>query len=197
VKLKIERVTDVLGSVPTDPLDAVTTVGVLDSVTVPDDRAVAELRVITPLVIATDQLLDGETIPDEIPIADVSWTRPDDAETTVGFELRVTVPEDRLVALDSVITPEETFTVGAELSVTIPLERDVALDRVTVPLDRLRTVAACATVICPEALTPRMLPLVAKSPMVITCRFVDEVMTIASMNCPLVPTAGGTWTTAI
>jgi hypothetical protein len=60
----------------------------------------------------------------------------------VGLELRVTVPLEREVALESVMTPEDTLTVGAELSVTVPLERDVALDRVTVPLDRLRTVAA-------------------------------------------------------
>jgi hypothetical protein len=82
----------------------------------------------------------------------------------VGLELRVTVPEDRLVALDSVITPEETFTVGAELSVTVPLERDVALDRVTVPLDRLRTVADWTTVTCPEALIPSRLPVLVGSP---------------------------------
>jgi hypothetical protein len=188
LKLKIDNVVPVLGTVPTVPLDAFTTVGLLDSVTVPEDSEVALDRVTVPDESDVAEL--KVTVPLEIAIAEVSWIRPDDAETICGALEKVTVPLLSDVALDKT-------TVQLLDGDTIPDDSDVALDNVTVPLDRLRTVAACATVICPEALTPRMLPLVAKSPMVITCRFVDEVMTIASMNCPLVPTAGGTWTTAI
>jgi hypothetical protein len=71
--------------------------------------------------------------PAPAPATMVTWRPPDDVTTAGADDVptsekngvleRVTIQLDSAVALESVITPEDTFTVGAELRVTVPEER--------------------------------------------------------------------------
>lgn len=111
---------------------------------------------------------------------------PEVATSTRGLLLRVNVPLDTLTvgAELSVKVPEDTFTVGA-------------LDRLTAVVG-LVTVTAVLGLLTdmsrpPELDTGANAELVTGSPTMMIWRCVLDVRMSESRNCPLDPTAGGTW----
>ena len=103
VKLKMDRVTEVLGTVPTVPEEALMTVGLLLKVTVPEDRDTTPVAVTVncppDVATITNGADERVTVPldrDIVPVTRYvpvvrTWTKPDEADTMSWFPSEFTL----------------------------------------------------------------------------------------------------------